>query len=251
MLEVSGLTKYYKRVCAVDELTFHVNPGEIVGLLGPNGAGKTTALRCIAGILRSTSGSVRICGNDLRSQQKLAKMALAFVPETPSLYELLTVREHLRFVAMCYESLDQYETLGSELLRRYDLHEKEDELVATLSKGMKQKLAVVCALIHNARVFLLDEPLIGIDPRGAAQLKNHFLDAAHQGGASVLVSTHLLDTAEKMCDRVIIMAHGRKIEDGTLAELRSRTEGGAAESLEELFLKLTEEGYEAATVSDI
>jgi len=249
MLEVQELTKYYKRFCAVDRLSFVVQPGKIVGLLGPNGAGKTTALRCIAGILRFNSGQVRICDNDTKTSQRAAKLNLAFVPEVPSLYELLTVREHLRFVAMCYDTLDVFERDATTLLDRYDLLEKENELVATLSKGMKQKLAVICAMVHNARVFLLDEPLIGIDPRGQAELKAHFAEEA-QKGAAVLVSTHLLDTAEKMCDSVIIMSRGEKLADGTLAELRvQQHEGGA--SLEELFLKMTEEGDETTPVPDV
>jgi len=250
MLEVEGLTKYYKRFCAVDNLSFVVNPGEIVGLLGPNGAGKTTVLRCIAGILRKTSGSVRIAGIDADTDTKAAKMNLAFVPELPSLYELLTVREHLRFIAMCFEALDRYEQVGTELLERYDLIEKENELVATLSKGMKQKLAVTCALVHNAKVFLLDEPLIGIDPRGAAQLKQQFSEAA-EAGAAVLVSTHLLDTAERLCDRVIIMSRGEKLEDGTLSELRERCASSGDATLEEIFLKLTREADETAAVPDL
>jgi ABC-2 type transport system ATP-binding protein len=249
MLEVQELTKYYKRFCAVDRLSFIVQPGKIVGLLGPNGAGKTTALRCIAGILRYSSGTVRLCGHDLQADQRAAKLNMAFVPEVPSLYELLTVREHLRFVAMCYDTLDLYEQLGTGLLERYDLIEKDNVLVATLSKGMKQKLAVICAMVHNAKVFLLDEPLIGIDPRGAAELKAHFADEAHKG-AAVLVSTHLLDTAERMCDSVIIMSRGQKLTEGTLAELRVQSgEGGA--SLEEIFLKLTEEADETTPIPHV
>lgn len=245
MLEVRDLTKFYKSFCAVDGLSFDVRPGEIVGLLGPNGAGKTTVMRCIAGILRYASGTVSICGVDLKTSQREAKRNLAFVPEVPSLYELLTVKEHLRFTALCFDTLDIYEREGAGLLARYDLTEKENELVATLSKGMKQKLAVACAMIHNAKVFLLDEPLIGIDPRGAAELKAQFTQAARDG-AAVLVSTHLLDTAERLCDRVIIMAYGHKIEDGTLEELRQRSLSAAGTSLEEIFLKLTEDEHESA-----
>lgn len=247
MLEVQHIVKYYKRFCAVDDLSFDVNPGEIVGLLGPNGAGKTTVLRCVAGILRFSSGGVRICGYDVVKQQRDAKRRLAFVPEVPSLYELLTVREHLRFTAMCFDTLDVYEREATGLLDRFDLIEKENELVATLSKGMKQKLAVVCAMVHNAKVFLLDEPLIGIDPKGAAELKAQFSEAA-DGGAAVLVSTHLLDTAERLCDRVIIMARGQKLEDGTLAELRERHAAAESTSLEEIFLQLTREDDETATI---
>lgn len=247
MLEVSGLVKQYKKLRAVDGLSFTIRPNEIVGLLGPNGAGKTTAMRCISGILKPTEGRILINGFDVELQQAHAKAGLAFVPETPSLYELLTVDEHLRFVAMCFNSLEVYDLRATELLTRYHLIEKKNELVATLSKGMKQKLAVACAFIHNANVILFDEPLIGIDPAGVHEVKTE-IQRACDAGCAILVSTHLLDTAEKLCDRVIIMARGKKLTEGTLAELRTAThmEG---ESLEEVFLKLTEEGAEAPAIA--
>lgn len=241
MLQVSRLVKQYKQFKAVDDLSFTISPGEIVGLLGPNGAGKTTALRCVAGILKPTAGNVLINGFDVVSDQAKAKSGLAFVPEVPSLYELLTVDEHLRFVAMCFNTLDRYEELRNVLLERYDLSEKRDMLVATLSKGMRQKLSVACALIHNANVLLFDEPMIGIDPAGARELKDELI-RERNGGAAILISTHLLDTAEKLCDRVIIVARGHKIAEGTLEQLQhlSSREG---QSLEEVFLALTEDGH--------
>ena len=237
MLQVSGLVKEYKNHLAVNGLTFTIKPGEIVGLIGPNGAGKTTALRCIAGILRPTSGKVLINGHDLISEQMEAKRGLAYVPEVPSLYELLTVYEHLRFVAMCFDNLKKFEADHEGLLTKYNLWEKKDHLVATLSKGMRQKLAVACALIHDANVFLFDEPLIGIDPAGAHELKQELLNARNAGGA-ILISTHLLDTAEKLCDRVLIVARGKLLAEGTPEELRSLY-GMEDKSLEELFLSLT------------
>lgn len=247
MLQTFGLVKQYKNFRAVDELNLTIQPGEIVGLLGPNGAGKTTALRCIAGILRPTSGQVLINGFDVVGDQAKAKAGLAFVPEVPSLYELLTVDEHLRFIAMCFKTMGTYEAKRDELLDRYDLTEKKDALVATLSKGMKQKLAVACALIHDANVFLFDEPMIGIDPAGAHELKQE-LTRARNAGSAVLISTHLLDTAEKLCDRVIILARGKKIAEGTLAELQSQS-GFEGRSLEDVFLKLTEEPNGTADLS--
>jgi ABC-2 type transport system ATP-binding protein len=237
MLQVQNLVKQYKRFTAVDNLSFTISPGEIVGLLGPNGAGKTTALRCIAGILRPTSGEIVINGAEIVAQPSLAKAQLSFVPEVPSLYELLTVEEHLRFVAMCFDKLDVFDSQASLLLERYDLDGKRHELVATLSKGMRQKLSVACALIHNANVFLLDEPLIGIDPEGARELKNEIYRVKEEGG-SVLISTHLLDTAERLCDRVIILRNGRKIAEGTLSDLQ-RISGNEGKSLEDVFLALT------------
>ena len=239
MLEVSGLVKEYKNYRAVNDLTFTIKPGEIVGLIGPNGAGKTTALRCIAGILRPTAGRVLINGHDLTTDQMNAKKGMAFVPEVPSLYELLTVYEHLRFVAMCFDNLAKFDREHEALLRKYHLWEKKDSLVATLSKGMRQKLSVACALIHDANVFLFDEPLIGIDPAGAHELKQELVNARN-GGASILISTHLLDTAEKLCDRVLIVARGKLLAEGTIEELRT-LEGMEGKSLEELFLTLTSE----------
>ena len=237
MLQVTGLIKEYKDYRAVNDLTFAIKSGEIVGLIGPNGAGKTTALRCIAGILRPTAGQILINGHDLIADQMNAKKGMAFVPEVPSLYELLTVYEHLRFIAMCFDNLAKFDQEHEALLRKYHLWEKKENLVATLSKGMRQKLSVACALIHDANVFLFDEPLIGIDPAGAHELKQELVNARN-GGASILISTHLLDTAEKLCDRVLIMARGKLLAEGTIAELRKHY-GMEDKSLEELFLKLT------------
>lgn len=239
MLQVNQLVKEYRKFRAVDNLNFSVAPGEIVGILGPNGAGKTTALRCIAGILRPTSGQILIGGHDIVHQQSKAKAFTAFVPEVPSLYELLTVDEHLKFVAMCFNRLDLYEAKGTDLLDKYDLLEKKNELVATLSKGMRQKLSVACAMVHDAKLFLFDEPLIGIDPKGVAEIKQEIHEAA-AGGGSVLISTHLLDTAEKLCDRILIIARGKLLFDGTLASLRNNSHDQDA-SLESLFLRLTGE----------
>lgn len=238
MLEIRQLVKQYKSYRAVSDLSITINGGEIVGLLGPNGAGKTTALRCTAGILRPTSGEILINGWDIVKDQGKAKAGLAFVPEVPSLYELLTVEEHLKFVAMCFNTMDQYESKKEELLVRYNLVEKRNDLVATLSKGMKQKLSVACALVHNANVLLFDEPLIGVDPAGAHELKQEIL-RAKASGAAILISTHLLDTAEKLCDRVIILNKGTKMVEGTVEELRQFS-GMQTSSLEEVFLKLTE-----------
>jgi ABC-2 type transport system ATP-binding protein len=246
MLQVERLVKQYKNFRAVDELSFTLNPGEIVGLLGPNGAGKTTALRCIAGILRPTSGCILINGHDVVADQAKAKAGLAFVPEVPSLYDLLTVDEHLKFIAMCFDTVHLYEQRREELYDRYDLTDKKDSLVATLSKGMRQKLSVACALVHDANVLLFDEPMIGIDPAGARELKEEMM-RARDNGTAILISTHLLDTAERLCDRVLIMAKGKKIAEGTLAQLQesSHLEG---QSLEHVFLALTEENREAPSL---
>ena len=249
VLEVVHLCKDYKAFRAVNDLSFSLSPGEIVGLLGPNGAGKTTAMRCMAGILRPSAGTVIINGHDILLDQSGAKAGLAYVPEVPSLYELLTVEEHLRFVAMCFDELATFDSQGDMLLERYHLAEKRKSLVATLSKGMRQKLAVACAFVHRANVLLFDEPLIGIDPAGVAEVKNEIL-RARSAGCAVLISTHLLDTAEKLCDRVIILARGHKLAEGTVSQLQtmSHMEG---ESLEDVFLKLTNESTEATPVFEL
>ncbi len=173
MLVIEGLTKYFGELPAVYNLSFQVRPGEIVGLLGPNGAGKTTTLRCIASILQPTHGRIHINGHDLQTRTEDAKRSLAYIPEVPNPYEMLTVMEHVRFVAAAFNA--EAEMVHAEgLLRRMDLWEKRSELAATLSKGMRQKLACVCGFIHRPPVLCLDEPLIGLDPRGAR---------AHEDGA--------------------------------------------------------------------
>lgn len=248
MLQVVDLSKDYRKLRAVNELSFNVNPGEIVGLLGPNGAGKTSALRCIAGILRPTSGSVRINNFDIVTEHEKAKRGMAFVPELPSLYELLTVDEHLRFIAMCYDTVDVYEQHGAALLERYGLGDKKKELVATLSKGMRQKLSISCAMVHRANVLLFDEPIIGVDPLGVAEIKRDLI-SAKESGCSILVSTHVLDSAEKLCDRVVILRRGQKIFEGTIPELRSKSHMEGAD-LEQMFLSLTAEAkFESADLS--
>lgn len=239
MLQVDHLVKDYRHHRAVNDVSFYIPPGQIVGLLGPNGAGKTTCLRCIAGILKPNGGQALINGADIELDPVNAKRGMSFVPELPQLYELLTVQEHLRFVAMCFNTLDEYDRNGDALLARYHLTEKKKELVATLSKGMRQKLAIACAMVHRANVLLFDEPIIGVDPAGVAEIKAD-MHAAKAAGCSVLVSTHLLDTAEKLCDRVIIMAKGHKVAEGTFDELKQITNMPNA-SLEEVFLYLTEE----------
>lgn len=241
MLRVTNLVKYYRRTLAVDGVSFDVNDGEIVGLLGPNGAGKTTVLRCITGIVQPTEGEVEIDDVRLAENEEEVKRRIAFVPEVPTPYEMLTVSEHLRFVAMAYDTMEKFDERADELLQRFDLREKRDDLVVSLSKGMKQKLAVACAFIHDARAILLDEPLIGIDPKGVHELKA-LLMRARDDGKSILISTHMLDTAERLCTRIIILQNGRIAAEGSLEELHERAKMGEDATLEDVFLRLTEEG---------
>lgn len=250
MLRVDKLVKYYRRTLAVDGLNLEVGDGEIVGLLGPNGAGKTTILRCITGIVQMTEGRIEVEGYDLAKREEDVKRRIAFVPEVPTPYEMLTVWEHLRFIAMAYQTMENFEQRADVLMRRFDLYEKRNDFVLSLSKGQKQKLAIACAFIHEAKVILLDEPLIGIDPKGARELKDMIFDVKQRGG-SVLISTHMLDTAEHLCDRIIILQRGRVLAEGSLAELHDRAKMGVDASLEDVFLTLTEESgaYETTTVS--
>jgi len=180
-------------------------------------------------------------GVDLAEHEEDAKRRIAFVPEVPTPYEMLTVMEHLRFIAMAYQTMEHFEERAEDLLKRFDLDEKRNDLVLSLSKGMKQKLAIACAFIHEARVILLDEPLIGIDPKGVYELKE-MIAAAKAKSASVLISTHMLDTAERLCDRIVIIRSGEVVAEGTLAELHQRASLDGEASLEEVFLTLTEEG---------
>jgi len=239
MLQVVNISKMFGGKLAVDNLSFTVGDGEIVGLLGPNGAGKTTTIRCVASLLQPTSGHILLNGHDVSENPVSAKRALAFVPEVPNPYEMLTVMEHLRFVAAAY-GMENELVHAEEILTRLDLWDKKNELGASLSKGMRQKLACACAFIHQAQVFCFDEPLIGLDPKGMRELKSMIMERRAQGN-SVLISTHMLDTAERLCDRVIILKRGQLIAEGTVAELKQRLQSSADVSLEDMFLELTEE----------
>jgi ABC-2 type transport system ATP-binding protein len=240
LLVVDDLVKRYGRAVAVDQLSFGVCAGEIVGLVGPNGAGKTTVLRCCVGILRPSAGSVRVCGYDTVAAPVESRRQMAFVPELPSLYPLLTVAEQIEFIARSYGPLAaDFAARREQLLRRFDLWGQRSKLTESLSKGMRQKTALVAAFLHGAQVILLDEPLIGVDPSGIRQLKDLLLEA-RAAGAAIVVSTHLLDTAERLCDRILVLQAGRKRAEGSLADLRAAAGGGDA-TLEEVFVALTEE----------
>lgn len=238
MLQVRHLYKRFGDAFAVSDLSLEVRSGEIVGLLGPNGAGKTTTIRCIASLLQPTSGQILLNGHDVSENPVAAKRSLAFVPEVPNPYDMLTVMEHLRFIAAAYGTEDELKN-AEEILTRLDLWEKRNALGASLSKGMRQKLACACAFIHRAEIFLFDEPLIGLDPKGMRELKSMIVERRAAGNA-ILVSTHMLDTAERLCDRVIILNRGKLIEQGTVEELHERLRAGEDQTLEDMFLSLTE-----------
>jgi ABC-2 type transport system ATP-binding protein len=242
MIELSSLTKKYGDFTAVDSIDLKVGRGELLGLLGPNGAGKTTTLRMIAGILRPTSGRVTIGGIDVWKDPVAAKMKLGFIPDRPFIYEKLTGAEFLRFVAGLFgQDGPAIEHRSRELLALFDLEEWRDELVESYSHGMRQKLIISSAFIHRPDAIVVDEPMVGLDPKAAKILKDMFREYVGRGH-TIVMSTHTLEVAQAMCDRICIVQGGKIRAEGTMDELRA----GAAttEGLEEIFLRLT--GEEAA-----
>ena len=238
MITVERLRRVYGSFTAVDDLSFHVTAGEIVGLIGPNGAGKTTTLRSLAGILRPTAGHVRIDGHDLVQDPIEAKRRLAFMPDEPHLFEYLTVEEHLRLVARLYH-VEDFDARARVLLDELELTGRERSLPGELSRGMRQKTVIACGLVRQASTLLFDEPLTGLDPAGIRRMRGTIVARA-RAGASVLVSSHMLHLVEEICTRVIIMDRGRKIADGTVAELAARAElSEAGSNLEQIFLRVT------------
>src|SRR5678815_3746842 len=240
MIQLHQLTKKYGSFTAVDSLDLHVPSGELFGFLGPNGAGKTTTLRMIAGILRPSSGTVRIANIDLAADPIAAKQKLGFIPDRPFIYEKLTGVEFLRFVAGLYgQAGAEVERRGRELLALFDLEEWRDELVESYSHGMRQKLIISSAFVHKPEVIVVDEPMVGLDPKAARTLKDLFREYTRRGH-TIMMSTHTLEVAQHMCDRIAIIRRGRIAASGTMEELRRHAESGA-EGLEDIFLRLTGE----------
>ena len=239
MIEVESLSKLYGEFQAVQSLTFAVAAGEVVGLVGPNGAGKTTTLRSIAGIVRPSDGRVRVAGHDIDREPVAAKSALAFIPDEPHLFDYLTVEEHLRFVGRLYGVADGPARIPA-LLEELELTPKRRVLPGELSRGMRQKLAIACGLLHNPRALLLDEPLTGLDPVGIRRMKATIARRA-EAGAAVLLSSHLLHLVEEVCDRVLVLHHGRAVAFGTIADIVAERPGLAGQPLEAVFLALVGE----------
>ncbi len=238
MIRLTNLTKRYGSFTAVDGIDLQVPAGELFGFLGPNGAGKTTTLRMIAGILKPTSGVVQIGGDDLERKPRKAKTRMGFIPDRPFVYDKLTGAEFLRFVAALYgQEGPVIERRMDELLRLFDLAPWKDELTESYSHGMRQKLIISSALIHQPEVIVVDEPMVGLDPKSARLLKNLFKEFTLRGG-TILMSTHTLEVAEDMCDRIGIIQGGKIVACGTMSELRHQFAAGDA-SLEDLFLRLT------------
>lgn len=245
MIQVDGLQKLYGDFPAVEGLSFAVSPGEVLGLVGPNGAGKTTTIRSIAGIIIPTAGRIVIDSHDLRADPVAAKSALAFIPDEPHLFEYLTVEEHLRFVGRLYRMGDVSGRIP-DLLRELDLSDKRGALPGELSRGMKQKLAIACGLLHEPKALLLDEPLTGLDPVGIRRMKTTIMRRA-EAGAAVILSSHLLHLVEEICTRVLVMQRGKVVAFGKMAEILAARPELRSRTLEDVFLALI--GQEQPTVT--
>ena len=238
MIAIHDLVKQYGAFTAVDGITLDVGPGEIHGFLGPNGAGKTTTLRMIAGLLKPTSGRIAVNGHDMSAAPERAKGSLGFIPDRPFIYDKLTSGEFLRFHAGLY-GLDGDGVDGRvhEMLDLFELRRWEHELVESFSHGMKQRLVMCAAFLHRPQAIAVDEPMVGLDPRGARLIKDVFRRMSERGVA-ILMSTHTLEVAQEMCQRISIILKGRIIAQGTVDEVRHLA-GGGDDHLTSVFLKLT------------
>jgi ABC-2 type transport system ATP-binding protein len=239
MIEICNVSKSYNKgtVKAVDNLNLKVAEGEIFGFLGPNGAGKTTTIKMIIGLLNPDEGSITINGADIRKNALDAKKNIGYVPDNPNLYERLTGTEYLNFMADVYQvPAEQRRERIEHYLGMFELNDAASDLIKSYSHGMKQKIALTGALIHNPSVWILDEPMVGLDPKSAHLLKEQMREHCNKGN-TVFFSTHILEVAEKLCDRMGIIHRGRLIASGTMDELR---QGDNKDSLENIFLELTE-----------
>ncbi len=248
LITTSHLVKRYGENLAVNDVSFEVKAGEVFGFLGPNGAGKTTTIRMIVGLLQPSAGTVKIADFDVQTQPLRAKSLVGYVPDTPNLYPKLSGRELLHFVGDLYE-LDRkrVDQRAEELLHLFELSKAADDPLDSYSHGMQQKAALACALIHDPKVLVLDEPTVGLDPRSARLIKDMLRQMAERG-AAVFLSTHILEIAERMCDRIGIINKGELIAIGSMDELRAMGQGQT--SLEDIFLNLTG-GAEYAEIAEV
>lgn len=238
MIRLEGVTKRYGKFVAVQPLDLHLPRGELFGFLGPNGAGKTTTIRMIAGVLRPSGGRITIGGHDLTASPLEARRLIGYIPDRPHLYEKLTGSEFLRFVSGLWgREGREVERRADELLELFDLTPWKDTPVESYSHGMRQKLLISSALVHEPEVIVVDEPMVGLDPRGARLIKDLLRSFVARGG-TVFLSTHTLEVAELLCDRIAIIANGRIAALGTMDELRREAEAGVV-GLEDIFLRLT------------
>jgi ABC-2 type transport system ATP-binding protein len=239
IIRLENLTKHYKGLKAVDNLNITVREGTIFGFLGPNGAGKTTTIKMMAGILLPTYGRIIINGMDLEKEPSGVKRCCGFIPDRPFLYEKLTGIEFLRFLSGLYGLDNSTSTCAGliALLKIFDLFDWKDELIESYSHGMKQRLVMCGALVHDPKVLIVDEPMVGLDPKGARLVKDIFRAQAEKG-RTIFMSTHSLETAQEVCHEIAIIQEGRVIAQGTVDELRQ--DAGVEGNLENTFLKLTE-----------
>ena len=240
-LDIEQLSKRFGDTVAIDKLNLKIPRGELHALLGPNGAGKTTTLRVVAGLLRADSGSVRIMGHDIAKDATAAKRVLAFLPDDPLLYDKLNPVEYLEFVAGLWNvDAGEAASRATALLQWLDLYPRRSERIEAYSRGMRQKLALAGALIHDPDVMILDEPLTGLDAAAARQVKDLLVERA-RSGKTVILTTHILEVAERLAERISIIDRGRVIADGSLEDLRGQAHRGGAATLEDVFLELTSE----------
>ncbi|MEZ4425498.1 MAG: ABC transporter ATP-binding protein [Gemmatimonadota bacterium] len=241
MIQLENVVKRYGAFEAVRGVDFEVPRGRIFGFLGPNGAGKTTTIRMVAGVLQPSGGSIRIGGVDVEKDPERAKASIGYIPDRPYLYEKLSGAEFLRFVAGLWgRNGNGTEHRANRLLELFQLRDRQDDLIESYSHGMRQKLLITSALVHEPELIVVDEPMVGLDPRSAKILKDLFRTYADHGG-TVFLSTHTLEVAEALCDHIAIINKGRIIARGTMDELRTQAEAGSA-GLEEIFLKVTGAG---------
>ena len=240
MIELKALTKRYGNFVAVDNLNLLIPKGEIFGFIGPNGAGKTTTINMIGGILAHTLGTVMICGINMESDPEKAKRKIGFIPERPYLYEKLTGMEFLKFIADLYGvGEDVFLIKSQEKLEMFFLSDWSDDLIESYSHGMKQRLVMAAALVHDPEVIIVDEPMVGLDPLAIKMVKNLFRSLAKQG-VTIFISTHTLKVAEDICDRIGVIHKGALIASGTPEDLKRQVNETDAD-LEQVFIRLTEE----------
>ncbi|MBE0447850.1 MAG: ABC transporter ATP-binding protein [Actinobacteria bacterium] len=238
MIKAIELTKRFGSVTAVNNVNLAISKGELFGFLGPNGAGKTTTIKMLTGLLKPTEGRVEIGGFDIAKEPLKAKSLFGYVPDQPNVYDKLTAREFLTFIADLYrvDGKTRERKLG-DLLQLMELEDRGDELIQGYSHGMKQKVAIAGALIHDPRVIFLDEPTVGLDPKSARKIKDILRELCNRG-VTIFMSTHILEIAERMCDRVGIINKGDLVAVGTVEELRHQARGENS-SLEDIFLQIT------------
>ena len=238
MIELKSLTKNYGDYKAVDDLNLHVKKGEIFGFIGPNGAGKTTTIKMIGGILAPSAGTINIAGIDIQQEPEKAKGKIGFIPDRPYLYEKLTGREFLKFTADLYGVPDDvFSQKAQQNLEMFSLADWSDELIESYSHGMKQRLIMSAALLHDPEVIIVDEPMVGLDPMAIMMVKDLFQRLAHEG-VTVFMSTHTLAVAEEICERIGVINRGQLIASGTTADLRREANATGA-ALEQVFINLT------------